>query len=91
VTYGGYAGKQMVLTVPSDVNLGNCDEAKYVVWGGPGPDPDRWVQGAGQILRLWILDVEGRRIVIEASHFPEASAANQADLQQLIDSLQIEP
>jgi hypothetical protein len=91
VTFGGYAGKQMVLTVPTDASFGSCDQAKYVVWGGPGADPDRWVQGPGQILRLWILDIEGRRIVIEASHFPEASASDQAELQQMIDSLQIEP
>lgn len=91
VTVDGYAGQHMVLTVPSDVRLVECDQSKYVVWAGQNGDPTRWVQGPGQILNLYILDVEGRRILIQTSHFPDASNDDLAELQQIFDSLQIEP
>ena len=91
VNVDGFSGKHMVLTVPSDIRLGDCDSSKYAVWAGTDGLPKRWVQGPDQILNVWILDVDGRRILIESSHFPDASEADQGELQQMFDSLQIEP
>ena len=94
VVLGGYTGKQMDLTVPADANFGDCDAGRYMVWSHPGNgrlEDNRWAQWPGQVLRLWILDVEGRRIVIEATHSPSASASGQAELQQVVGSIAIEP
>ena len=45
----------------------------------------------GQRDTLWILDVDGKRVVIEAVSFPGTSAEDLAAQQQLIDSIRIEP
>jgi hypothetical protein len=39
---------------------------------------------------LWTLDVDGVRLVIEASFIPEASPEDRAELERIIDSIQIE-
>lgn len=40
--------------------------------------------------RLWILDVDGVRLVIDAFSFPGASAADHAEIQEIVDSIRIE-
>ena len=91
VTVDSYAGKSMVMTVPDDVDFAECDEQHFVGWSDPeNSGPSRWYQGAGQILRHWILDVDGERLLIEASHFPELSAEGLAELETVIESIQIE-
>jgi hypothetical protein len=85
VTLDGFAGKQMVLTGPTDVDFAGCDNGEFRRW------PGLWYQGPGQKDRLWILDVEGERIVVIATFFPEGSAQDLAELQGVIDSIQIEP
>ena len=39
----------------------------------------------------WISDVDGVRVVIETSDYPETSAEDGAELQGIVDSIQIEP
>jgi hypothetical protein len=89
VTLDGFVGKQMVLTVPADVDFADCVTGHYMAWrdtvGG-----DRSYQGPGQIQESWIVDVEGERLLIEASYFPEITPEDRAELQQVIDSIQIE-
>ena len=89
VTIDGYAGKSMVMTVPDDVDFAECDSQHFVGWSDPDhAGPSRWYQGPGQILRHWILDVNGERLLIEVSHFPELPAEGLAELETIIDSIQ---
>ena len=90
VTLDGFNGMQMVLTVPADVAFADCVTERYMAWRDAGGG-DRWYQGPGQIQESWIVDVEGERLLIEASYFPELPPENRAELQQVIDSIQIEP
>jgi hypothetical protein len=45
----------------------------------------------GQHQDLWILDVDGTRLVIDAATFPQTSAADRAELQTIVETLVIEP
>ena len=45
----------------------------------------------GQRQDLWILDVAGTRLVIDATTFPETSAGDRAEMQAIVDTLLIEP
>jgi hypothetical protein len=90
VTLDGFVGKQMVLTVPVDVDFADCVSEHYMAWRDTGGG-DRSFQGPGQIQESWIIDVEGERLLIEASYFPEITSENRAELQQVIKSIQIEP
>lgn len=90
VTMDGFAGRQMVLTVPADADFADCVTGRYMAWRDTSGG-DRWFQGPGQIQESWIVDVEGERLLIEASYFPEITPENRAELQHVIDSIQIEP
>ena len=82
VSLGGYTGTLVDLQLPSDV--ASCDNGEYYPWVGSiyaqGPD-NRW--------HVWILDVEGDRIVILATDFPETSAEDRAQQQAILDSMVI--
>lgn len=94
VSIDGFEGKYMVLTVPTDADFAHCDSQHFAGWAEAGiPDsygPSRWYQGPGQILEHWILDVEGVRLLIEASRFPDLSTEGLAEIQGIVDSIQIE-
>ncbi len=82
ITLDGYSGKYMDLQTPAD--LTGC--AFYRPW-----DPGIYAQGAGQRWHLWILDVDGIRVVIHADDYEGTSAQHQAELRAMVDSIQIEP
>lgn len=82
VTLGGYSGKYMDLQTPAD--LAGC--AFYRPW-----EPGIYAQGPGQRWHLWILDVDGIRVVIHADDYAETSPQHRAELQAIVDSIQIEP
>ena len=49
------------------------------------------LQSAGDVTRLWILDVDGQRIVIDAAFFPSTDAADVAALTAMVESIQFVP
>ena len=84
VTMGGFPGKQMELT-----GLVECrgDSGLWECCGGtefvPAPSP-------GERRQLWLLDVNGRRLVIASNVRPAASQATVDELQSIIDSIRFE-
>ena len=90
VTVGGYAGQRIELDWPV-VDRSRCDKGDYRLWIAPGPgDPSRSMS-LGTHSVLWILDLDGIRLVIEGNHLPGAHAAeHRAELQALIDSIRID-
>jgi hypothetical protein len=83
VTLAGYSGKYMDLQVPSDILV--CT-GRYWVW-----EPALYAQGPSQRWHLWILDVDGIRVVVESMDYPGTSAEDRAELQAIVDSIQIDP
>ena len=87
---------EMELTVPPDLDFSECSNDKgprsyYISW--PQRDPPgggRYHQGPGQRDRLWILEVDGVRLVVDASYFPETSAADRAELWRIVRSVHVE-
>ncbi len=43
--------------------------------------------GPGELHRLWVVDVEGTIVVVDATTFSGTSAADRAELQAIIDSI----
>jgi hypothetical protein len=82
VTLAGYSGKYTELQVPSD--LTGCVKYRPV-------EGTIYAQGPGQRWHLWILDVEGIRVVIQSTDYAGTSTQHQAELQDIVDSIQIEP
>jgi hypothetical protein len=83
VTLGGYSGKYLDLQAPPDIS--ECSGEYWVFW------PGIYAQGPSHMWHLWILDVDGKRLVVQASDFPGTSAQHQAELRAIVESIQIEP
>jgi hypothetical protein len=82
VSLGGYSGKYIDLHVPSDYS--RCDV--YRPW-----EPGLFAQGPSSEWHLWILDVDGIRVVIQSMDYAATSAQNRAELQAIVDSIRIQP
>lgn len=81
VTLGGYAGQRIDLQLPSDLSA--CTGGEFYPWQGSayaqGPD-NRW--------HLWIIDVEGTRVVVLAQDFPGTPADDRAEMLGIVNSIQ---
>lgn len=82
VTLAGYSGKYLELQVPADIS--KCDV--YRPW-----EPWYYAQGPGERWHLWVLDVDGVRVVVQSMGHAGTSAQHRTELQAIVDSIQIEP
>lgn len=83
VTLDGYRGKYVELLAPADLTA--CSDS-YYPW-----EPGLYAQGPNHRWHLWILDVDGVRVVIQSMDYASTSTGIQAELQAIVDSIQIEP
>jgi hypothetical protein len=83
VTLGAYAGKYMDVQIPSDISA--CTD-NYWPW-----EPGIYAQGPSQRWHLWILDVNGIRVVILTTDYAGTSANDRTALQAIVNSIQIQP
>lgn len=99
VTLDGHPGQYLEWSVPSDAvvtgdaNFAGCDaqgdHADFVSWFGNGLG-ERFQQVAGQVDRLWILDVAGQRLVVDATTAPDATSAARDELARVVESLRFD-
>jgi len=98
VTLAGYPGKYLEWSVPSnmvvtgDADFQGCDveptegHRNFMSWLGNGKG-ERYQQVAGQVDRLWVLDVNGQRLVVDATYSPDTGPADRNQEQQIVESL----
>lgn len=97
----GYSGTHLELTVPnrSGWNGGTfvgCDEGNLKSWvaaidaGEPG-DAFYGYTGPGYVEELWILDVEGTRLMIAAERSLGTPSEDLVELRTILESIRIEP
>jgi hypothetical protein len=95
----GRSGSYLEWSVPVDIafdedgNFPDCDgdvegNFDFRSWTGQGWATTRYHQGPGQVDRLWILDVDGERLVIDGSSMPDASDAEIEALVDVVSSVQ---
>ena len=82
VTLAGYPGKYLDLQVPGDIST--CTTYRPL-------DAHHYAQGPGQRWHMWVLDVDGVRVLVETNDFARTSAARLAEEQAIIRSLKIAP
>jgi hypothetical protein len=100
VTVGGYAGKAITLHVPMTYDVPNatreerfaaCDAATYGFYGiDGGSETTRNAQGAGQVDELWILDVEGRIVILDATYSPATPDELVDEMRAMVESATFE-
>lgn len=98
VTLDGYEGFYLEWSVPADMvvtgdaEFQGCDIEPsnglrdFVSWNGNG-EGRRYQQVAGQVDMLWVLDVDGRRLVVDATYSPDTPEADRAELSAIVESL----
>jgi hypothetical protein len=84
VTVGAFRGKEIELTAVGAEE--DCPDA--IPWRGA---EETGGLGPGEMARLQILDVDGVRIVVRVVEPDQRDAAVEAELDQILDSLRIEP
>lgn len=100
VTLAGHDGLFLEWSVPADAvvtgdaDFEGCDvqangHKDFVSWRGDGGGT-RYQQAAGQIDQLWILDVNGHRLLVDASWSPGASPAARDELSAIVASLEFD-
>jgi hypothetical protein len=82
VTLAGYSGKYLDLAVPDDIS--KCDKYRPL-------DNHIYAQGPGQRWHMWVLDVDGVRVLVEADDYAGTSAERLAEERGIVDSLVITP
>jgi hypothetical protein len=89
VTLDGFAGTYMERTVLARTDLSECDGGMFRVYLDPSGEERYLVHGLLSL--LWIIDVDGVPLVIEASLDPGTSAQVRAELLQMVESVRIDP
>jgi hypothetical protein len=101
VTVGGFTGNAVTLTVPMSYHqepdvgreeeFAECDEAIFGYYGAEGETtPSRNAQGPGQIDELWILDVNGSIVILDAAYGPAAPAELVEETRTMAESATFE-
>jgi hypothetical protein len=101
VTIYGYSGKHLELTVPdlpvggdpADLRFVGCVDGNLYSWISPPNDGEGFsgYTGPGYREELWILDVEGTRLMIVAHRSAGAPRKDLPELRAILDSIRIEP
>lgn len=85
VTLAGYSGKYLDIQLPADRSACTPDGQFWPF------EPGVYAQGPSHRWHLYILDVEGTRVVIQVMDYATMSAEDLAKLQAVVDSIKIEP
>ncbi len=91
VVLDGHPGLAMEVNVPPDTDLTRCTDENYTLWR-----TERRGDGAlglshpGVVNHLWILDVDGTRLVAIASLFPDESVALHREQLTIAESIDFE-
>jgi hypothetical protein len=95
VTLGGHAAKRVELSIPADLDRATCDGGVIRTWVAPGGDTaldnetENLGMHPGQLNVVYIVDVDGERLVIDTWHMPGTSAADLAELDAILVSMRI--
>ena len=101
VTVDGFSGKHLELTVPDlavrvigdDAAFTDCmDGGELKSWiGEPLSYAFHGYSYPGQVEEIWLLDVDGTRLMIEALWSPDSPEEDIAELRSILDSIDIVP
>ena len=86
VTIDGYAGKSFTVHVPDDVDLDECEHETFLTYGTREDLAARTQQGPGQTDELWILDVNGSTVVIDAMYRPDTPPEHVEEMRRIAES-----
>jgi hypothetical protein len=89
VSLDGFTGTYMELTVPARIDLADCNLGEFRTWVDPMGGARNLEPGQRDL--LWIIDVDGTRLVIDSALGPDTTQQDRADRIQMVESIRIEP
>jgi len=81
---GGRAAKHVVLNVREDVG---CDPGFFFAWQQDWGGAFWAATELGDTIRVWIVDVDGTRLFIEAETNEQAGPELEQEIQQIVESI----
>jgi hypothetical protein len=82
VSLGRHQGRFFTLTAPAD--LSGCDN--WRPW-----DPGFYAQGPDNHWDVWVMDVDGFRVLVVAQQFPATPADTKAQVREMAESVRFDP
>lgn len=91
VTLGGYPAKRLKFSVPADFDLSTCDQEFIRLWPDVGPNENFGLPiFPGQNTTVYIVDLDGEEMLMVAIRTERSSAADVAELEQVVDSIRFQ-
>lgn len=87
VTLGGRPAKHVALTVREKVG---CDPGFFYSWRDVNGGALWPTTGVGDTIKVWIADVDGTRLFIEAETTKQAVGGLEHEVQQIVESITFE-
>jgi len=92
VTLGGRSATHVAITIPDDIA---CAPSDFHLWyDAAGCDGDipcgRWASALGETNHVWIFEVDGKHVSIEAETYKGASPELEREVQQIVESIRFE-
>ena len=88
IVVDGFPGKQIEFTLPDFTQDPDC--VSFYLWQEGVDGPGWWGVQPNQHNRVWILDVDGTRLVIMAWYLPDTSHEDRAALEEIVNSIQFD-
>jgi hypothetical protein len=92
VTVGGRAAKHVAIRIPDNIP---CPPLQFFLWYDDVPCDSaatcgRYVTAIGETNQVWIVEVDGKHVWIEAETYAGAPPEIEQEVQAIIDSIQFE-
>jgi hypothetical protein len=87
LTVGGRPAKHVVLAVREDIG---CDPGFFYTWQDVEAGPLWTMTGVGDTIRVWIVDVDGTRLFIEAVTTTRAGSHLEREIRQIVGSIRFD-
>jgi hypothetical protein len=92
VVLDGHSGLTLDVTIPPDIDLSRCTRHGYSLWRFERRGDGALTEDTpGLVNRLWILDVDGTRLVVVASLYPDEPVALHQELVTIAESVHFGP
>lgn len=86
VTLGGHGGLYLEVSTQPDVDPRQCTNAELALWTAT-PEQVHAHSTAGVVNHLWILDVDGIRLVVTVSNYPGQPPAQHRELIEMAETI----
>lgn len=92
VTVDGYPGKSITIHVPDATVFSDCDQGNFATMGvNAAEGPTRIQQAPGQVDEMWILDVDGVIVILDATYGPNTPGALVDEVRSIAESATFGP